>query len=127
MSQMRNPLERARGHGSAKSGVHHWLAQRTTALLLLALIPWALYALVVLAGSNHAEAAGFVARPLNASLLILLLASLLYHAVLGLQVVIEDYVHCRGLEILLHFLVRLAALIAGITGTLHILQLALGI
>lgn len=123
---MSHPLAQARGHGSAKKGSHHWLAQRASAVLLLLLVPWLVYALVCLAGAEHAEVAQFVARPWNASLLILGLLCILYHGQLGLQVVIEDYVHQRGIELALHFLVKGVTLLAGILGVVHILKLALG-
>jgi len=126
MSPTVHPLARARGHGSAKSGVHHWLAQRISAVLLLLLIPWLMYALVVNAGAGHSEAVSFIARPWNAILLILSLLALLYHSMLGLQVVIEDYVHVRGLELALHFGVKTGTLLGAIIGVIHILKLTVG-
>ena len=126
MSEMVHPLGRARGHGSARSGVQHWLAQRISALLLLFLIPWLSYALICNAGAAYAEAVAFVSRPWNASLLVLSLLVLLYHSMLGLQVVIEDYVHQRALELVLHFIVRAGTLLVAVTGVVHILKLAPG-
>jgi succinate dehydrogenase / fumarate reductase membrane anchor subunit len=126
MSDMTNPLAKARGHGSAKAGVHHWMGQRISAVLLLLLIPWMLYALVNCVGSSHAETVSFVSRPLNASLLILSLLVLIYHAVLGLQTVIEDYVHRRAVELLLHFSVRASAMLGACLGVVYILKLTLG-
>lgn len=126
MSGLTHPLARARGHGSAKSGVHHWLAQRISAVLLLFLIPWLVYALIANAGVGHAEAVAFAARPWNATLLILSLLVLLYHGMLGLQVVIEDYVHLRWLELTFHFLVRAGTLLGAALGAIHTLILALG-
>ena len=123
---MSHPLARARGHGSAKKGSHHWLAQRASAVLLLVLSPWLVYALICIAGTEHAEAVQFAARPWNASLLILTLLSLLYHGMLGLQVVVEDYVHQHSVEIALHFLVRGLTLLAAVLGVVHILSLVLG-
>lgn len=126
MSGLAHPLARARGHGSAKSGVHHWLAQRISAALLLFLIPWLVYALMANAGAGHADALAFVAVPWNATLLILSLLVLLYHGMLGLQVVIEDYVHQRWLELTLHFAVRAGTLLAAALGVTHTLKLVLG-
>jgi succinate dehydrogenase / fumarate reductase membrane anchor subunit len=68
----------------------------------------------------------FLARPLNASLMIQLLASLFYHAMLGLQVVIEDYVHQAATAIVLQFLARAGALLGMVLGTVHVLVIALG-
>jgi len=126
MNQMLNPLARARGLGSAKHGVHHWLAQRTTAGILLFLIPWLAYAIVSLSGESHTAAVEFLSRPWNASLTLLWLATTLYHTTLGLQVVVEDYVHNRPLEFLLQFTIRFAALAALFTGAIYILKLVLG-
>jgi len=126
MSDMKHPLARARGHGSAKSGVHHWLLQRVSAGMLIFLLPWLTYSLVQLAGASHAEAQSFVAKPWNATLLLLSLLLLLYHGMLGLQVVVEDYVHQRALELSLHFALRAATLLAATLGIIHILKLTLG-
>lgn len=123
---MMNPLARARGHGSAKEGVHHWYAQRASAVLLIFLVGWMIFAMVSLAGADHAAASAFIARPVNAAFLSVLLVALLYHAVLGLQVVIEDYVHNRAFEILLYFVTRAGAFIGMALGIVHILKLALG-
>jgi len=126
MSHLRNPLERARGLGSSKSGLPHWRAQRVSALFLLLLIPWLLWSLLQLAGTGHAEAAKFLAGPLNASLLILLLASTLHHTLLGLQVVIEDYIHHHGLALLLLVGLRLITAAALIAAVVHVMKLVLG-
>jgi len=123
---MVNPLARARGSGSAKEGVHHWYVQRATAILLLFLVGWLIYAMIKLAGAGHAEAAAFVANPTNAAFMLVLLVSLFYHAMLGLQVVIEDYVHQPVLEMVLHFLTRAGAFIGMAIGIIHVLKLALG-
>jgi succinate dehydrogenase / fumarate reductase membrane anchor subunit len=123
---MRNPLEIARGHGSAKAGVHHWYAQRASALLLIVLVGWLIYAMTRLAGADHAAASSFIAQPTNAAFLVLLIVALLYHAMLGLQVVIEDYVHHPVLEVVLFFISRAAALFGMALGIVHALKLALG-
>ena len=123
---MVNPLARARGHGSAKEGVHHWYAQRASAVLLVFLVSWLVYALVSLAGSGHVEAVEFIASPINAAFLVVLLVTLFYHAMLGLQVVIEDYVHQRTVEVALLLLTRAGAYIGMAIGVIHVLKLAIG-
>jgi succinate dehydrogenase / fumarate reductase membrane anchor subunit len=123
---MVNPLAKARGLGSAKDGVHHWYAQRASAILLIFLVGWLIFAMIRLAGAEHAEAAAFISNPTNAAFLVVLLVSLFYHAMLGLQVVIEDYVHNPALEVILYFLSRAGAYIGMAIGTIHVLKLALG-
>ena len=123
---MVNPLARARGLGSAKEGVHHWYAQRASALLLIVLIGWLIYAMITLAGADHDTASSFIAQPTNAAFLVLLIVTLFYHAVLGLQVVIEDYVHNQVVEVILYFLTRAGAWFGTALGIIHVLKLALG-
>jgi succinate dehydrogenase / fumarate reductase membrane anchor subunit len=123
---MRNPLATARGHGSAKSGVHHWYAQRASAVFLIVLTGWLIFAIFHLAGADHATTVRFIAQPVNAAFLILLVVTLLYHAMLGLQVVIEDYVHHPVLEGALYFFIRAAAFFGMTLGIIHVLKLALG-
>ena len=123
---MLNPLARAKGHGSAKEGVHHWYAQRASAVLLVFLVGWLIYALVTLAGGGYEASKAFIANPVNASFLGLLLVVVLYHAMLGLQVVIEDYVHNPVMEVALYFITRAGAYVMMALGVVHILKLALG-
>ena len=123
---MLNPLARARGHGSAKEGVHHWYAQRASALLLIVLMGWLIYAMIRLAGADQGTASSFIAQPTNAAFLVLLIVTLFYHAMLGLQVVIEDYVHNQVLEVVFYFISRAGALFGMALGIIHVLKLALG-
>src|SRR5437660_11755026 len=89
---MRSPLGRAVGLGSAKEGVEHWWRQRLTAVALLPLALWFVAALLGHLGGDHANAASWIGSPLPAILMILLVGASAYHAALGTQVVIEDYV-----------------------------------
>lgn len=123
---MQNPLARVRGMGSSRGGAHHWLSQRYSALLLLVLTGWLLWLGVALAGADYATARAAMARPVNASMAILLAGAIFYHMQLGLQVVIEDYVHVRVLEVALLLLVRLGCLAAFVLSTVAALKLALG-
>ena len=123
---MINPLARARGLGSAKSGVHHWYAQRASAVLLILLTGWLIFALISLSGTGHAEAVAFIAKPGNAAFLSVLIIAMFYHAMLGLQVVIEDYVHHPVVEIILYFITRAGAFLCMALGIIHVLKLALG-
>lgn len=124
MKALRNPLERAINHGSAGSGVHHWWAQRFSAILLVPLTLWLVWTLAVLAGAEYAAARDWIAAPWNAAMAVLLVGATFYHARLGMQVVIEDYVHHRVLEVALQILVAIAALVGVVASTIAILKIA---
>lgn len=124
-ADMRNPLKRARGLGSAHSGVGHWWTQRVTAAALVLLALWFLAFLLGLLHADYAQARAELAHPLNALLLALFIATMFWHAVLGLQVVIEDYVHTRWRAVLLLVLIRFIAVLAAGAGILSVLRIAL--
>ncbi|MFC1689698.1 succinate dehydrogenase, hydrophobic membrane anchor protein [Pseudomonadota bacterium] len=123
---MTNPLAKARGMGSAKEGVHHWYAQRASALLLIVLVSWLIYSMFRLSGADYEAARAFVSQPVNAAFASLLIVTLFYHAMLGLQVVIEDYVHHPVLEVVFYFLSRAGAFFGMALGIIYLLKLALG-
>ena len=97
--QLRTPISRSRGLGSAKDGLGHWTMQRLTAIANVVLIVWFLISAMTLAGADYAETKAWLASPISAGLMLLLIASGFYHVKLGLQVVIEDYVDHDGLKI----------------------------
>lgn len=90
---LRTPLGRVLGLGSAKEGVEHWWWQRLTAVALLPLGIWFVFAVISLVGTGYTEARAWITTPVNMVLVIAFTAALLHHAQLGLQVVIEDYIH----------------------------------
>ncbi len=92
MTSLRNPLARARGHGSAHEGAHHWWMQRVTATALALLGVWFAASLVGLAGADHSAFLAWMARPVNSVLLALLVITGFHHGWLGVKVVVEDYV-----------------------------------
>ena len=110
----RTPLKRARGLGSGKTGTGHWWWQRVTAVLLVLLVPWLVGLLVSLVGADVDAARLMVARPWNAIALALLIVAALWHAKLGMQVVIEDYVHTRWIEVALQLLVTFVCTVAAL-------------
>lgn len=123
---MQNPLARARGAGSSGGGSHHWRSQRYSALVLLLLTTWVLWMGVTLAGADYMTARAAMSSPLNAGMAILLAGTVFYHTQLGLQVVIEDYVHLAALEFLLLIFVRFACLVAFLISAIAALKLVLG-
>jgi succinate dehydrogenase / fumarate reductase membrane anchor subunit len=104
----RTPVGRARGLGSAKSGSGHFWWQRVTAILLAVLVPWLVGTLVSFIGADLGTVQMALGKPYNAILFALFAIALFWHAKLGIQVVIEDYVHTRALEVTLQLLVTFA-------------------
>lgn len=123
---LRSPLSRVRGLGSAKEGVSHWWAQRLTALALIPLAVWFVISLLSITGADHAAVRAWVGSPVVAGLLILLIAATFYHAYLGLQVVIEDYVHSEGWKLVALLAVKGASWLLAILGVVSVLVLLLG-
>ncbi len=89
----RSNLGRARGLGSAKEGSGHWIKQRVSAIAMIFLVIWLGYFVTSVAGASHVEALGLLQQPWNALFAIFFVTTSFYHATLGIQVVIEDYVH----------------------------------
>jgi succinate dehydrogenase / fumarate reductase membrane anchor subunit len=123
---MRSPLGRAIGLGSAKRGVEHWVVQRVTAVALVPLALWFVAAMIELAGADFDAMRDWVGRPLPAIVLVLLLIATFYHAALGLQVVIEDYVHGELARFGGVIAARLACTALAVAGIVAVLTLALG-
>lgn len=119
MTAMRDPLATARGLGSAKDGVNHWWMQRVTAIALLLLSPWFIYFAVSLIGADQLTVRAAIAQPLNATLLVSFMIAMLWHARLGLQVVVEDYVH-GWQEITLQLIIKFVYAIAAIAAVIAI-------
>ena len=121
---LRTDLGRVRGLGSAKEGVAHWWAQRLTAAALVPLLLWFVASLVSLAGASHKAAAAWIGHPVHAVLLLLLLGAGLHHAHLGLQVVIEDYVHREWLKVTSIVLIKFAAALIAAASGFAVLKIA---
>lgn len=120
---LRSPLGRALGLGSAKAGVAHWWAQRVTAVALIPLVLWFVAALVALTGADRSMVVAWLREPFPAIVTVLLLIAGLYHMSLGIQVVIEDYIHNEATKIsaiVFNKLVAFAIAAAGIFAVLRI-------
>lgn len=98
-AMMRTPMSRVFGLGSAKAGTEHFVAQRLTAIALIPLVLWFLASLVAHAGAGYEETIAWLRTPLGALPLVLLIGVAFYHMHVGLQVVIEDYLHGEGKKI----------------------------
>jgi len=124
--KFRTPLKDAIGLGSAKQGLHHFVVQRITAVALLLLVPWLAWTVLRLLHLDAAGAHALVAQPCNAVLLLAFVVAVFWHAQLGLQVVIEDYVHTRGTQLALQVAVKFLCFLGGAACALAILKIALG-
>jgi succinate dehydrogenase membrane anchor subunit len=123
---MQNPLAKVRGLGSAKEGFHHWWAQRLTAVALVPLSLWFIYSLAVITGAEYSVVITWLSQPINAVLMLLFLFSLYYHAGLGLQVVIEDYIDSEWQKIACLILVKFLVWLAGLSAVIAVLKIYLG-
>ena len=103
------PLHKAQGMGASHSGTGHFRRERATSVALIPLSLWFAYAMLGLTGTNEVTMVQFIASPWNALLMAAFVMTSAYHMSLGLQVVIDDYVHTTGMKIFLLFLVRVIA------------------
>lgn len=123
MRSMRTPMARVRGLGAAKDGTAHWWAQRLSALALIPLSVWFAASVVAMAGAGHAAVQAWIASPVVAGLMILLIVATFYHGYLGLQVVVEDYVHHEGAKVATIIVIKALAIVLGLAGTLSVLTI----
>jgi succinate dehydrogenase / fumarate reductase membrane anchor subunit len=122
----RSPLGRVRGLGSAKEGVGHWWQQRLTSVALVPLGCWFVVSMVSLPTFDHATLVAWMSGTWTALLLLLFLLTATWHSQLGIQVVIEDYVHDQGMKALALTLSSFTHIVGGAAGALAILRVALG-
>ncbi len=122
---MSTPLAQARGLGSAKSGLKHWWHQRVSAIAMVGLVSWMVFLVLSLAGADYQTALNVLAHPAHATIVVLFVAVGLWHASLGLQVVLEDYVANEGLRLIAILAVKMAASVIAILAILSILKVAL--
>ena len=106
---LRSDMARVRGLGSAKEGVQHWWMQRLSAVALIPLGIWLVASLVYLGGADHAAIMQWLGAPFTLGALSLTILGAFYHAVLGVQVVVEDYIHGKAAKFVLLILVYFGA------------------
>ena len=123
---LRSDLGRVRGLGSAKEGTSHWWAQRLTAVALLPLSLWFVWSVINLVGVDHIGFKNWLNENANLVLMILFVGSLFYHMQLGLQVVIEDYVHGEKKKVTSLVLNLFVALFFGVSSIVALLKVAFG-
>ncbi|MEC8199662.1 MAG: succinate dehydrogenase, hydrophobic membrane anchor protein, partial [Pseudomonadota bacterium] len=123
---MQSPLGRVRGLGSAKNGTHHWWIQRVTAVALIPLVIWFAIAVIGLTGASYETAIAWMQSPFNAIMMVLLIIATFHHMQLGLQVVIEDYVHSEGVKVVLMMGQKLITFALAITAGFAVLKIAFG-
>ena len=125
LRSMQTPLAAVRGLGSAKSGLHHWWNQRMTAVAMVPLVIWMVSLCILMTGASYQDALVIASHPANATILILFIAVGFWHAILGLQVIIEDYVAAEGLRLVLIVVIRMFAIALAALSILSILRVAL--
>jgi len=123
---MRTPLARVRGFGSAKEGTDHFWLQRLTAIANIVLAIFLVYCLVTLAGQDYQTVRTFLASPFVAIAMTLLVISAVTHMRIGMQVIIEDYVHSESGKIGLLMANTFFAVFIGLTAVFAILKVSLG-
>ena len=122
---MRTDLGRVRGLGTAKEGVHHWWIQRLTAIALIPLTLWFIISIATLNNASYTETVNWLSIPLVSIFMILLVSATLYHALLGVQVVVEDYIHQEGFKFLLLIGLKFIFLVLGVVAIFSLLKIAL--
>jgi succinate dehydrogenase / fumarate reductase membrane anchor subunit len=123
--RIQSPLAKARGLGSSHEGAHHWLQERVLAAALLPLVFWLVYSMIELRGKSYFEFTQWLGQPWNAALLLMFIIACFLHAVMGLQVVIEDYVSCHCKKLLMISACKIAFAFMALASFFSILQIAL--
>jgi len=125
MSELRSPLSKVKGLGSAKDGTGHFWHQRLTSLLLIPLVLWVGFSLAALP-VEHATLVAWIQQPWVSVALVLLVITVFYHAQLGLQVIIEDYISSHSKRTVTLLLTNLACLLLGTIGVISVLKISFG-
>lgn len=123
---LRSDLGKVKGLGAAKEGVGHWRLQRLTALALLPLALWFVATLLGLIGAPHAVVVAWIGQGHVTVLLLALVIALFWHLQLGLQVVLEDYLHVPWLQIVLQLGSRCFAALGALVAIVSILKISVG-
>ncbi len=120
------PLSKVNGLGSAKEGVHHWWMQRLTGIALVPLMLWLVCGFLRISGQGYMAARNWIQSPAVATLMTLMVIALFWHARLGLQVIIEDYIHHKFIKTAALILMNFTMIGFGVGSIIAILRIALG-
>lgn len=123
---MRSGLGRARGLGSAKSGTAHWFAERVSSVALVPLTLWFILALFSLAGAPRSAVAAWLSSPFNAALMLALILITFQHMAMGLQVVMEDYIHAEKTRLAAVLAMKGVTAVLALMSVIAVLKLAIG-
>jgi len=123
---MRTPLGRVRGLGSAKSGTEHFWHQRLTSIANIPLFLFFVISIVVLAGADHAAFIAYLSNPIVAITMLLMVLSGVYHMYLGMAVIIEDYIHSEGLKVITLLANNFFSIAIGLASVFAILKISFG-
>ena len=123
---MQTHLGKVRGLGSAKSGAHHWWMQRVTAVALVPLMVWFISSFVALIGADHATVVEWMKNPFTTAFLVALVTTMFYHLQLGVQVIVEDYIHATGMKLFIMLSVKFLTIVMGLISVISILKISFG-
>ena len=124
MNTLRTPLSKVKGLGSAKEGTHHFWTQRLTALALIPLVLWLCFSIAALPGTDQATIQAWVGNSFNAVLLILMIVAAFYHAKLGLQMILEDYLSNHSTRTTAIILTTFLCILLACLGVFSVLKIA---
>ena len=124
MSSLQTPLHKVQGLGPSHSGTGHFWRQRVTAVALVPLALWFGYAILGLIGTNEVAVLSFLSKPWNALLMAAFSTTLLYHMALGLQDIVDDYVHTPGMKIFALLVLRFVWIAATVTCIFALIRVA---
>ena len=125
VGMLRSPLGRARGLGSARAGAAHWWAQRLTAVALVPLTLWFISAVIQLQGADQHGAVVWLSAPVPLVLMLALILATFHHLQLGLQVVLEDYVHDHAMKLASVLAMKAACVLLALACIVAVLKLGL--
>ena len=123
---LRSPLSRVRGLGSAKEGSHHWWIQRVTSVALVPLVLWFVYGVVAMTQAGYEGALLWLGNPINTALAVIFLFVTFYHATLGMEEILVDYVGSESFKVATVMITKFALVFLGAVSIIAVLRIAFG-